>query len=100
MVRMRTALALTALLTLTVGLSPGFASASTTTRPVPGATRIAGGWAVPVSTKGPAWFDAAFAQRVMNAGTNGVRVPKGATMPTAVGLAYPGIRPGQWLVTV
>ena len=36
----------------------------------------------------------------MKAGTNGVRVPKGVHMPAAVGLAYPGIRPGQWLVTV
>jgi hypothetical protein len=98
MARMRTALALAALLTLTIGLAPGSASASGP--PVPGATRIAGGWAVPVSTRGPAWYDAAYFHRVMNAGTSGVRVPKGATMPAAVGLAYPGIRPGQWLVTV
>ena len=64
------------------------------------AERFAGGWAVPISTKGPSWFDAAYFHRVMRAGTRGARLPRGAAMPKAAGLAYPGIRPGLWLVTV
>jgi hypothetical protein len=55
---------------------------------------------MPASTKGPAWYDLDFFHSVLAAGANGVRAPEGATLPTAVGLAYPGIRPGQWLVTV
>ena len=51
------------------------------------------------STKGPSWFDAAYFHRVMRAGTRGARLPRGAAMPKAAGLAYPGIRPGLWLVT-
>jgi hypothetical protein len=98
MTRTRTALAFSALLTLAIGLAPATASASTPQ--ASGTERIAGGRVVPVSTRGPAWYDRAYFRRVMEAGTNGVRVPKGAVMPTAVGLAYPGIRPGQWLVTV
>jgi len=101
MARIRTTLAFAALVTLAAVLAPASASASmSTARPAPGAERFAGGWAVPVSTKGPSWFDMAFSRRVMAAGTNGVRAPRGATLPAAVGLAYPGIRPGQWLVTV
>jgi hypothetical protein len=84
---------------LALVLPPSGAGAST--RPhVPGAERFHGGWAVPVSTKGPSWYDLAFFHRVMRAGENGVRAPSGAKLPTAVGLAYPGIRPGLWLVTV
>ncbi|HEX9374672.1 MAG TPA: hypothetical protein VGB19_00295 [Actinomycetota bacterium] len=87
-----------------VSLAPGVAGASTlnlsSEPPVPGAEPFAGGWAVPVSTEGPAWYDLDFYHRVMQAGTEGVRAPAGAELPTAVGLAYPGIRPGLWLVTV
>lgn len=62
--------------------------------------------AVPIETAGPAWYDKAFHDRVLAAGADGVRVPEGAAgpggiaLPTALGLAYPGIRPGQWLVSL
>jgi hypothetical protein len=65
-----------------------------------------GGWAVPTPTDGPSWYDAAFHQRALAEGDGGVRVPAGATgpggaaLPTAVGLAYPGIRPGIWLISL
>ncbi|HWL37888.1 MAG TPA: hypothetical protein VNQ77_17010 [Frankiaceae bacterium] len=68
--------------------------------PVPGAERFGDGWAVPVSTDGPAWYDAAFHRRVMAAGRQGVRLPAGVPAPQAVGMASTGIRPGTWLVTV
>jgi hypothetical protein len=73
--------------------------------PVPGAERFAGGWAVPVSTQGPAWYDEAFYRRVLAAGDEGVRLPAGAAFPggaspQAAGMASSGIRPGTWLVTV
>lgn len=69
--------------------------------PVPGAERVDGGWAVPLPTDAPAWFDAAYAKRVLAAGTKGVPLPPGVTPPVqAAGLATFGIRPGQWLVTV
>jgi len=78
------------------------ATGSSAPRVPAGAQRIAGGWAVPISTKGPSWYDAAYYHRVMRAGVNGVRLPRGASLPKskAVGLAYPGIRPGLWLVTI
>src|SRR5438105_4665773 len=76
------------------------ASTVSTGAPLRGAERFAGGWAMPVTTKGPAWYDLRYFNEVMRAGTLGARVPQGARVPTAVGLAYPGIRPGQWLVTV
>ena len=99
--RSRTSLVpLVALITWT--LLAGTAAAGTTSvRPsVPGAERFAGGWAAPISTRGPAWYDLRFFHRVVRAGKRGARAPRGALLPTAVGLAYPGIRPGQWLVTV
>jgi hypothetical protein len=71
--------------------------------PVAGAERIAGGWAVPAPTAGPAWYDAAYAKKVLAAGSKGVRLPQGAKMPgsnDAAGLATFGIRPGIWLVTI
>jgi hypothetical protein len=68
--------------------------------PVAGAERFNGGWAVPVSTAGPAWYDAAFHRQVMASGRAGARVPQGVAMPGAVGLVSQGIRPGSWLVTV
>lgn len=68
--------------------------------PVPGAERFAGGWAVPTPTKGPSWYDLRYFHKVMRAGVEGARLPQGVSMPAAAGLAYPGIRPGQWLVTV
>jgi hypothetical protein len=54
----------------------------------------------------PSWFTPRFEQRLLASGTNGVRLPKGATLPggvsedLAAGLAMPGIRPGQWLLTL
>ncbi|HEX2040155.1 MAG TPA: hypothetical protein VHF47_10535 [Acidimicrobiales bacterium] len=56
--------------------------------------------AVPIPREPLPWYDEAFHQRVIEAGTDGVRVPAGVTVPTALGLAYPGIRPGQWLISV
>jgi len=56
--------------------------------------------AVPLSTSGPSWYDLGYFHRVMQAGTAGARLPSGARMPAAAGFAYPGIRPGTWLVTV
>jgi hypothetical protein len=95
-----------AALALTVGalslVSTG-ASQAAARPPVPGAERIDGGWAVPAPTTGPSWYDAAYARKVMASGTQGVRLPEGATMPggaKAVGLATTGIRPGTWLVTL
>jgi hypothetical protein len=85
---------------LFLGLVPGSAVAGSSRPAGTGAERFAGGWAVPVSTKGPHWYDQSYFNKVMRAGTNGARVPAGAKVPAAVGLAYPGIRPGQWLVTV
>jgi hypothetical protein len=86
---------------LALALLPATAGASTATKPpVKGAERFAGGWAVPVSTKGPSWYDLRYFHKVMRARTAGARVPVGARVPLALGLAYPGIRPGQWLVTV
>ena len=66
--------------------------------PVPGAERFGDGWAVPVSTEGPAWYDATFHRRVMAAGRSGVPAP--ADQELAVGMVSTGIRPGTWLVTV
>ncbi|MQA97965.1 MAG: hypothetical protein GEV11_26375 [Streptosporangiales bacterium] len=54
----------------------------------------------------PSWFTADFQRRLLASGTDGVRLPKGATLPggivedQAVGLATTGIRPGQWLLTL
>lgn len=68
--------------------------------------RAAGFKAVPIETRGPAWYDRSFHQRVLAAGAEGVRVPAGAAgpggvaLPAALGLAYPGIRPGQWLISL
>ena len=87
-----------------VALSPAV-NASTpsgaATAPVPGAQRFAGGWAVPLSTKAPDWFDKAFYDQVVAAGTDGVRVPANVSMPKAAGLdLMPGIHPGLWLITL
>ena len=96
-----------ALLALAVGavtLAPAAdATPSTvsTRPPVAGAQRIDGGWAVPISTQAPAWFDAAYARKVLAAGTRGVRLPAGVEAPvSAAGVATFGIRPGQWLITI
>src|SRR5439155_8357848 len=47
---------------LAFALLPAAAGASTasTAPPVKGAQRFPGGWAVPVSTKGPSWYDLAY----------------------------------------
>jgi hypothetical protein len=86
-----------------VTAAPSTAASRPATPPVPGAQRIEGGWAVPMSTRGPAWFDAAYARKVLAAGTDGARLPAGASLPggpKAAGLATSGIRPGSWLVTI
>ena len=91
---------------LTVGalsLTSTGASQAVSRPPAPGAERIDGGWAVPASTAGPSWYDTAYANKVLAAGSQGVPLPAGATMPgdpKAVGLATQGIRPGTWLVTL
>src|SRR5436190_5833746 len=87
-----------------VALSPAV-NASTpsgaATAPVPGAQRFAGGWAVPLSTKAPDWFDKAFYDQIVAAGTDGVSVPANVSMPKAAGLdLMPGIHPGLWLITL
>src|SRR5438270_2012565 len=77
------------------------APSTSTKAPVAGAQRFEGGWAVPISTKAPAWFDKAFYDKVVAAGDNGVRLPAGVTMPAAVATdAMPGIHPGLWLITL
>src|SRR4051812_46096619 len=84
-------------------LSGASQAAPTAKPPVAGAERIDGGWAVPMSTSGPSWYDAAYAKKVLAAGNKGARLPEGATLPggpRAVGLATTGIRPGTWLVTI
>jgi hypothetical protein len=105
---MRLSVLTRALVALTAGALSVTAAPSHATSvprpPVPGAERIEGGWAVPMSTAGPAWYDAAYAKKVMAAGTKGVRLPAGAALPDAgpqgVGMATTGIRPGTWLVTI
>ena len=95
----RTAVALAA---LGLALSAGTSSASSRP-PVPGAERFGNGWAVPVSTDGPDWYDTAFHERVLKAGRAGVPLPPGASMPgstEAVGMATLGIRPGTWLISL
>jgi hypothetical protein len=60
---------------------------------------------IPVAVR-PSWLTPAFQRRLLGSGTSGVRLPKGATLPggvsedLAAGLALPGIRPGQWLLTL
>ncbi|HEU0130504.1 MAG TPA: hypothetical protein VFQ85_05875 [Mycobacteriales bacterium] len=91
-----------AALSVTAGASSA-TTAALAKPPVPGAERFEGGWAVPMSTAGPSWYDAAFAKKVMAAGSTGVRLPDGAQLPggpRAVGLVSTGIRPGTWLVTI
>ena len=88
---------------LTFATTAGTSSATLSKPPVPGAERFGNGWAVPMSTKGPAWFDKAYYDKVIAAGTHGVALPPGASMPGsvgAVGLASTGIRPGTWLVSI
>src|SRR3954468_5228122 len=76
-------------------------TSSTATPPVAGAERFEGGWAVPISTAAPAWFDKAYYDQVVAAGDNGVRVPAGVSMPAAAGTDFmPGIHPGTWLITL
>src|SRR4051794_2089925 len=76
-------------------------SSTSTTPPVPGAQRFEGGWAVPTSTTAPAWFNKAMYDKVVAAGSDGLRLPEGVTMPAAAGTdLQPGIHPGLWLLTV
>jgi hypothetical protein len=91
-------LVVAAILSLALTVQPAVGSTSQTG--AAGIEPFAGHWVMPISTKGPAWYDTAYFKKVMGAGTTGARVPAGAKVPTALDLAYPGIRPGQWLVTV
>ena len=100
---MRPAFAARATLALAVGaLSLSVTPSAALSRPpVPGAERFGEGWAMPVSTQGPSWYDAAFHRRVLAAGREGVRLPaEGQRDHRVVGMASSGIRPGTWLVTV
>src|SRR5438067_7344921 len=85
-----------------VAVAPSASAATSSDQPpVAGAEPFAGGWAVPIQTRAPAWFDKAFYDKVVAAGTDGVPLPPGVTMPTAAGTdAMPGIHPGLWLVTL
>jgi hypothetical protein len=95
---LRAALALAA---CTLSLTTASSGATFARPPVPGAERIDGGWAVPVSTDAPAWFDAAYARQVLAAGPAGARLPEGVSLPVkAAGLVTQGIRPGAWLITI
>lgn len=76
----------------TVAAPPGWLPA--------GAQPFEGGWAVPVSTVGPAWYDLDYHRQVLAAGDAGARLPAGVSAPAAAGLVEPGIRPGTWLITV
>jgi len=100
----RASLALAALTASALSLTGVSQAAPTAAQPpVAGAERIEGGWAVPMSTAGPSWFDAAYAKKVMASGSTGVRLPDGAELPggpRAVGMVSTGIRPGTWLVTI
>jgi hypothetical protein len=87
---MRAVAALTA-----AGLALGGVSYATATGPAFHAT--------PGATAGPAWYDAAFAERVLAAGTGGVRAPAGATLPGGGAVAdvpWLDIRPGTPLVAI
>ncbi|MGP4024819.1 hypothetical protein [Actinomadura sp. 3N407] len=54
----------------------------------------------------PSWYTPEFERRLLASGTDGVRLPADATLPggvtapQAAGLVQPGIRPGQWLLTL
>lgn len=54
----------------------------------------------------PSWYTPEFERGLLASGTDGVRLPDGATLPggvtqdQAAGLAQQGIRPGQWLLTL
>ena len=85
---------------LLLALSPGANASAHGARTAPGAQRFAGGWAIPVKASAPSWYTRAYARKVVSAGRNGARLPRHANVPHAVGLVSPGIRPGQWLVTV
>jgi hypothetical protein len=87
---MRAVAALTA-----AGLALGGVSYATAAGPTFRETRAA--------TAGPAWYDAAFAARVVAAGTRGVRAPAGATLPGGDAVAdvpWLDIRPGTPLVMI
>jgi hypothetical protein len=59
---------------------------------------LAGARFVPLSTAAPSWYTSRYHEKVMASGF--APLPAGVTAPTAAGLAWTGIRPGQWLVTV
>ena len=94
--------AVAALLCLAVAAttSPAGAAETAAAPPAPGAERFGGGWAVPLKAAAPVWYTMDYHRKVLAAGREGVRLPAGAKVPAAFGLGYPGIRPGQWLVTV
>src|SRR4051812_47545450 len=91
-----------ALLSASTGAAVAVSSSSTSTAPpVPGAQRFEGGWAVPTSTTAPAWFNKTVYDKVVAVGSEGLRLPEGATVPAAAATdLQPGIHPGLWLLTV
>ena len=90
-----------ALLAAPAGAAVASSPSTSEAPPVPGAQRFEGGWAVPMSTTAPAWFNKAMYDKVVAAGADGVRLPEGVTMPAAAGTdLQPGIHPGLWLLTV
>ncbi|HMC52689.1 MAG TPA: hypothetical protein VKI64_08015 [Acidimicrobiales bacterium] len=100
------------------------APAPAATQAAPGAQRVDGGWAVPISTRGPSWYDSAFYNQVLAAGNRGTPLPAGASLPesaangpkrgsgggsaaptnseTAPGVERPpvGLGPGTWLISI
>src|SRR5437870_3754345 len=92
----RRAWLLAPLVTLLALLGPAAAAGTAAN----GADPLDGARVEPVPTSGPSWYDLAYHRQVTAAGTAGARLPAGASMPAAYGLAMPGIRPGTWLVTV
>jgi hypothetical protein len=98
-----------ALTRVSLALAAGLLSSTTMpshagagTPPVPGAERFGDGWAVPVATAGPSWYDADFHRRVLAAGRSGVPLPPEARgdQRFAVGMVSTGIRPGTWLISL
>lgn len=54
--------------------------------------------AVPLSAPAPAWYTPALHAEVLASGAHGVALPYGVTVPTAAGIAFLGIRPGQFII--
>jgi hypothetical protein len=94
-VRARVLLLLTAVALTTASIvSPSAAGSVSSVERVFGP----GARAIPLRADTPAWFTPELAQRVHLAGAAGVPLPAGVAVP-ASSLAYPGIRPGAWMIS-